>query len=130
MNQSKHPPGFHNRPPWNLIVGVTGLVLLGASIAATTTPWILFVPLVLWVVLSLRRHMRRQLALRDKGYFSHEQPHRMIYEERQGPVLAALLLPLETPNRGIGSCTFLTMRNGAPPCPIGRRTGARRSRCA
>src|ERR1700727_1856993 len=46
-NRLRQPILFYNRGPWNLILGASYFLAIGIGIAATTTPWILLVPLVL-----------------------------------------------------------------------------------
>jgi hypothetical protein len=100
-NRLQRPIPFYNRDPWNLIFGFAGAIAVAVCIALAATPWMLLVPLLVWAVVSNRRHFRRKWALRDKGYFSHRQGQdHWIYEERQGYSLVAFILPVANTEPG------------------------------
>jgi hypothetical protein len=92
---------FYNRPPWNFVFGFAAALAAAYGIALTTSPWLLLLPLVAWLVVAIRRHLLRKWALRDRGYYSHRHgPHFWVYEERQGHSLVALILPVSNTEPG------------------------------
>jgi hypothetical protein len=97
----QQPIPFYNRAPWNIVIGFAAAIAVAISIANATSPWIFLVPLVAWAIVSVRRHLRRNWALRDRGYFSHWQgPGQWVYEERHGYSLNAFILPIENTEPG------------------------------
>lgn len=92
---------FYNRAPWNLIVGLSLFCVMVAAIALFTTPWILLIPFVIGMYVFARRNIVRTMSLKQKGYFSGRQVNEhWIYEERQGFVTAALVLPVSNTEPG------------------------------
>ena len=71
-------------------------------IAATAAaPWLLLLPILLWVYHTARLGSRRKSRLKQLGYFSGSQYlDYWIYEERSGRSVVALMLPLERTDPG------------------------------
>jgi hypothetical protein len=87
---------FYNRSPWNLIIGLSVLVMILVGIALLTSLWILLVPIVLVVLPQLKFRLTRVIQLRRKGYFSGRRVREnWIYEELQGSKCISLILNVE-----------------------------------
>lgn len=86
---------FYNREPWNFVIGFAAAIAVVISIALAASSWLLLIPLLAWLAASIRRHLLRQWALRDRGYVSHSHGQNFcVYEERHGYSLVALILPV------------------------------------
>lgn len=92
---------FYNRAPWNLLIGVSLVVVGLCALALATTPWLLLVPLLAWIYLTCYRHLARSLHLKKKGCFAGSRHYGYwIYEERRGHSTVALLLKVENTEPG------------------------------
>lgn len=75
-------PDFINREPWNLIIGLGGIVLILVIVAAVTTWWILLVPFVLIALANLWQQFKRLYSLFSHGFHSQQiRKGRLRYEE-------------------------------------------------
>jgi len=74
-----------------------GLINLGRY----TTPWVIWPIFFLWLGATVYRNFIRSRRLSKKGYFSGRRLNEhWIYEEMQGPNVAALVLPVANTEPG------------------------------
>jgi hypothetical protein len=94
-------PIYYRVDPWNLVIGVVALTIGLVQMARSTTPWILSVPLLMFIYTSVKRETMRSMALRNKGYYPGRRLYdHWLYEEVQKLSVAALVLPVENTEPG------------------------------
>ena len=89
-------PPFYNRSPWNLIIGLGGILAALIAVSAAISWWLLFLPLAVLASAYVITQAQRAYALLTAGYHSRLiRNGRLIYEERSRPFTRSLVLKLE-----------------------------------
>jgi hypothetical protein len=94
-------PPFYNRAPWNIVLGGLLFSVPLLWIAAFTTPFILLIPIALWLFVHAKREAVRRRSLRERSYFPGARyKDYWVYEERHGLRDEAIILRVENTDPG------------------------------
>jgi hypothetical protein len=116
---------FYNREPWNMLIGLSYVVLMFLMVASVTSPWVLAIPFLLWAYFFVKLRVTRMVLLWRKGYFSGRRVRGdWIYEERHGKLDRSLSFRVENTEPGHYEIFFPTdhqWQESVPPWAQDRR---------
>jgi hypothetical protein len=99
VNQRRAP--FYNRAPWNVVIGGLMFSIPVLWVATLTTPFVLLIPIALWLYPHAKREAARRRSLEERSYFPGARyKDYWVYEERHGFRDEAIILRMENTEHG------------------------------
>lgn len=97
----QYMPAFINRDPWNLIIGLGGILLFLLVVSAATSWWVLLVPFVLIMLVKIWQQFKRVYSLTSRGFHSEQiRKGQLRYEEIHNSKSRSFVLKLENTESG------------------------------